>query len=426
MNKRVFITIMIVITFCILVLGGIVCYQKFFKTSNQTSKASAQPQNIEKNSFNSKIIKSVNDIEDNNYLISPYSMEIALNMLREGANGDTKTQIDNLIGTRTINNIKIKDRINVANAVFIKNKYKSNVQKDYYQKLKTKYNAEILYDEFNTPKVLNDWTNKETNGMIPALLKDIPERFVMGIANALAIDVDWSVKFDCQSTARANFTKIDNEVLEVSMMSNTYKGEAKYFETEDAKGVILPYKSYTDNGEETYEDANNLEFIGILPNGNIKEYVNNITSQTINNIDNKAKETSNSYRLVLNLPMFSYDYDFTKFKESLIDLGVEDAFNEEHADLSNMIQIKDTNVFISDAIHKTHIDLNEKGTKAAAVTAVIVTDATAVQDKKPTIINLKFNKPFAYIIRDKKTKEMLFFGVVYEPSKWNGSTCSNE
>ena len=426
MNKRVFITIMIVITFCILVLGGIVCYQIFFKTSNQTSKASVQPQNIEENSFNSKIIKSVNDIEDNNYLISPYSMEIALNMLREGANGDTKTQIDNLIGTRTINNIKIKDRINVANAVFIKNKYKSNVQKDYYQKLKTNYNAEILYDEFNTPKVLNDWTNKETNGMIPALLKDIPERFVMGIANALAIDVDWSVKFDCQGTARANFTKIDNEVLEVSMMSNTYKGEAKYFETEDAKGVILPYKSYTDNGEETYEDANNLEFIGILPNGNIKEYVNNITSQTINNIDNKAKETSNSYRLVLNLPMFSYDYDFTKFKESLIDLGVEDAFNEEHADLSNMIQIKDTNVCVSDAIHKTHIDLNEKGTKAAAVTAVIVTDATAVQDKKPTIINLKFNKPFAYIIRDKKTKEMLFFGVVYEPSKWNGSTCSNE
>lgn len=426
MNKRVFITIMIVITFCILVLGGIVCYQIFFKTSNQTSKASAQPQNIEENSFNFKIIKSVNDIEDNNYLISPYSMEIALNMLREGANGDTKTQIDNLIGTRTINNIKIKDRINVANAVFIKNKYKSNVQKDYYQKLKTNYNAEILYDEFNTPKVLNDWTNKETNGMIPALLKDIPERFVMGIANALAIDVDWSVKFDCQGTARANFTKIDNEVLEVSMMSNTYKGEAKYFETEDAKGVILPYKSYTDNGEETYEDANNLEFIGILPNGNIKEYVNNITSQTINNIDNKAKETSNSYRLVLNLPMFSYDYDFTKFKESLIDLGVEDAFNEEHADLSNMIQIKDTNVCVSDAIHKTHIDLNEKGTKAAAVTAVIVTDATAVQDKKPTIINLKFNKPFAYIIRDKKTNEMLFFGVVYEPSKWNGSTCSNE
>ena len=136
MNKRVFITIMIVITFCILVLGGIVCYQKFFKTSNQTSKASVQPQNIEENSFNSKIIKSVNDIEDNNYLISPYSMEIALNMLREGANGDTKTQIDNLIGTRTINNIKIKDRINVANAVFIKNKgWSVSLQKYYMMNL---------------------------------------------------------------------------------------------------------------------------------------------------------------------------------------------------------------------------------------------------------------------------------------------------
>ena len=70
--------------------------------------------------------------------------------------------------------------------------------------------------------------------------------------------------------------------------------------------------------------------------------------------------------------------------------------------------------------------MNEKGTKAAAVTAFITGETSAMETKEPEIVKVEFNKPFVYIIRDKASKEMLFFGVVYEPLKWSGSTCSNE
>ena len=78
-----------------------------------------------------------------------------------------------------------------------------------------------------------------------------------------------------------------------------------------------------------------------------------------------------------------------------------------------------------EAIHKTHIDLNENGTKAAAVTYFGMFKNTSIEPKEKEIINIEFNKPFIYIIRDPKTNEMLFFGVVYEPNKWIDSTCEN-
>ena len=83
------------------------------------------------------------------------------------------------------------------------------------------------------------------------------------------------------------------------------------------------------------------------------------------------------------------------------------------------------NLYVGEAIHKTHIDLNEKGTKAAAITYFGMFKNTSIIIEKENI-EIEFNRPFIYIIKDSKTNEMLFFGVVYEPNKWNGSTCSNE
>ena len=85
---------------------------------------------------------------------------------------------------------------------------------------------------------------------------------------------------------------------------------------------------------------------------------------------------------------------------------------------------KDTNLYVNTAIHKTKIELNEKGTKAAAVTYFGLDKATAVRPDYE-VRNIVFNKPFVYIIREKNTGEILFFGTVYEPNIWNGSTCEN-
>ena len=377
------------------------------------------------NDFNSKMIREVNKTEESNYLISPYSIEIALNMLRDGANGQTKSQIDNLIKERQINDVTIKNKINVANAAFIKNEYKNYVTKSYYQKLHDSYNANILYDEFETPKVMNDWVNKETDKMIDKIVDNLSKNFVIGIANAVAIDVEWRTPFECTGTYEEEFTKIDNNKYGVSMMHNTYKkyDEVKYFKTDKEKGIILPYKSYDKNGKKTSEGGNNLEFVGILSNSNIKDYVSNINDKVFKRIDNSLKELNENEKINLSLPMFKYDYSISDFIKLLNNLGITTVFDPYNADLSNMIKKDGENFYVSEAIHKTHIDLNEKGTKAAAVTAFIIEKNSAMPQEESKIIEIKFDKPFAYMIRDSKTKEILFFGVVYEPLKWEGSTC---
>lgn len=414
MNKIMVVTITILVIF---VSMGTFMLLKDKPTINVTVTAT--------DDYNSKVIREINKNEDQNYLISPYSIEIALNMLRDGANGKTKEQIDNLIGERQINNVILKDKINVANSAFIKNKYKDSVLTTYYQSLKTKYNADILYDEFETPKVINEWVNKETNGMIKEIIKYLDNDFAMGIANAVAIDVEWKYSFDCGNTREEEFTKINNEKYDVSMMHNTYEhySDIKYFETDKEKGIVLPYKTYDKNGKETFDEDNNLEFVGILPNESIKNYISNISENTFKRIEGNLKKLNENEKVHLSLPMFKYGYEVADFKANLIDLGITDVFDPISADLTNMIKSSDRNFYVSDAIHKTYIDLNEKGTKAAAVTAFIVKDTAIWQEEEPKIIEMKFNKPFAYMIRDNKTKELLFFGVVYEPSKWEGSTC---
>ena len=82
------------------------------------------------------------------------------------------------------------------------------------------------------------------------------------------------------------------------------------------------------------------------------------------------------------------------------------------------------NIYVSDAIHKTYIDLNEKGTKAAAVTYFGMKALGAFIDDK--MIDIEFNRPFMYMIRDNKTSEILFLGSVYEPNKWKGTTCKKD
>ena len=124
-------------------------------------------------------------------------------------------------------------------------------------------------------------------------------------------------------------------------------------------------------------------------------------------------------KVVLALPKFKYDYEIKNLKDNLKNLGVKDVF-EEGADLSKMINVSS---HVSQVVHKTHIEVKEKGTKAAAATAVVVTKDTAAMDDPKVYHEVKFDKPFAYIIRDKESKEMLFFGVIYEPNNWEENNC---
>ena len=368
--------------------------------------------------FNIGIIKAINNVnKESNYLISPYSIEIALNMLRDGADGNTKAEIDKLIGNRVINDVSVKDKVGIANGVFIKETYKNDVKEEYYNILKTKYNSDIIYDEFMTPDKINNWVKEKTYGMIPKILDGISKDYVMGLANALAIDVKWQSEFECNSTNSEEFTKTNNEKINVEMMHKTYKNSVNYFKNDDSEGIVIPYKKENDSNVE-------LEFVGILPNDTIDNYVKTLTKDKLENIDKDSRSAGEKLHIILSLPRFKYDYNVDDFINVLESLGINDAFNPVKANFKKMIEI-DENVYVGEAIHKTHIELNETGTKAAAITYFGMFKNTAVLEKEVEKVNIKFNKPFIYMIREKNTKEILFFGTVYEPNKWEKSTCDN-
>ena len=351
-----------------------------------------------------------------NYLISPYSIEVALNMLRDGASDETKKEIDKVINTRKITDLTIKDRVGVANAIFIKNKYERNVLSSYKDNLKDNYDAQIILDEFNVPDKINNWVNEKTNGMIPKILEEMDPYFVLGLANALAIDVEWQSPFECNNTKEEEFTKNDGTKINVEMM---HKNAYQYIKKDNLEGIILPYQNYDSNIE--------LEFVGLLPE-NIDNYINNQLEQDVKNLNNLIKTpVSNEKKeqvVRLSLPRFTYDSGIDKFKELLQNMGIKKVFSS-NAEFSNMVENIEEGVYVSDAIHKTHIELMEKGTKAAAVTYFGIKANGIYNPKEKEYINITFNKPFIYLIREKNTGEILFFGTVYEPNLWNGSTCNN-
>ncbi len=422
--KKIIIPILILV-----IIGvGVLCFILFRKKDNTPKVPEKDPKVYEDSDFNIRLLKTINSTQQSNYLVSPYSIEIALQMLKQGSNGSTLDDFNNVLPARKIETFQAKDRIGVANALFLKDTYEEYIEKDFVNKLNKNYQAEVILDRFNTPNKINNWVKDHTYKMIPKVLDDIGKDFVLGLANAIAIDVEWTSPFECELTKEETFTKSNNETMNVEMMHKHVEGNAEYFETEQAKGIILPYKSYNKEGEEDYQNGTTLEFVGILPNNDVSTYIESLTREELASIDNNIQRINDELNVKLSIPRFKYDFELEKFKEVLVSMGLSSIFDQEQADFThiitreNMMKMNTPNIYVNKAIHKHHIEFSEKGTKAAAVTYFGMAKATAVM-KEPRIIKLDFNKPFVYMIRESETKEILFFGVVQEPNKWQKSTC---
>ncbi len=411
MKKKIIILLIIII---LILLGFFFLYKKE-KTTKQDNKTEVSLTN----NFDINLLKLVNQKEKDNFLISPYSIKMALSLLKEGANGNSLNEINNTLKEppASINNKNIK----IANALFIRDIYQKYIEKDFISNLQKKYNSDILIDKFKTPDIINNWVNKNTDGMINKVLDNMTDDFVLGLANAIAIDVKWQDEFECVSTTEEKFTNSNNKDIKAQMMHKSYSYEdVKYIKSDTAEGIILPYIK-----------ESNLEFIGILPTKNINDYIENNLESDLSNLDKLATSANSKLQINLSIPRFNFDYSLNTFKDILIKMGIKDVFDSGKADLTkiitkdNLIKSNSGNIYVDDAIHKTYIDFNESGTKAAAVTYFGVKNTALIRDDNETI-DIKFNKPFITIIREKDSNEILFIGVVNNPNIWNGTTCQKQ
>ncbi len=360
--------------------------------------------------FATKFLQMENNKQ--NMVYSPLSIKYALNMLKDGAKGNTKAQIEKVVGNLYMPRYNSIDKtMSFANAIYTRDNYSQYIKDDYKNILMGKYNAEIKYDKFENAKNVNKWIEDKTLGVIKNMIKDEvvkdPNTKVL-LINALAVDMDWESPFENKDTEREPFKLADGNIMyATTLIKETSNENITYYKDDNITSLTMPLKKYEDT---------QLEFTAIMPNENLEEYINNFTMNKFNDIKEELKPASTTqYGIEINIPKFKFEYDL-KLKEDLIKMGITDAFEEDKADLTNMTY-SPLGLYVDDALHKADIEFTEKGVKAAATTVIIAKDeATFITENKP--IEIKFDKPFLYVITDKPNGEVWFLGTVYEPLSW--------
>jgi len=377
-------------------------------TMNSTSHTGGNSNlNAETYDFTFKFLKLTNKKE--NMIYSPLSIKYALNMLKEGANGNTKSQIENLIDQESLTEYNNIDKVlSLANGVYIRDTYAKEVKENYIKTLEEKYNAEINYDSFNSANNINKWIENKTIGIIKNIIQDDTvhnQNLEMILINALAIDMDWKAGFNSERTDGEEFyLENGSKVVATTMNMETSGDSVSYYTDREVTVVAMELKEYNNT---------QIEFVAIMPNGKLSNYIPTFTEEELNRILKKSKLASKTKNGVeISIPRFSFDYDL-KLKDELLKLGITDVFDPNKSDLTNIVN---TGLYVSDVLHKANIEFTEKGIKAAAVTVIYATDGMVPWKPQPLEINI--NKPFLYVIRDKNTGEIWFVGTVYEPNLW--------
>lgn len=343
---------------------------------------------------------------ENNALISPLSVLLALSMTTNGAANETLAQMISVIG----GDIKLdelneylytyagslpnetKSKLNIANSIWFRdNENRLVVEKDFLQNNADYYNADSYKSPFNDQTLadINNWVKIKTDGMIDKILDEIDEDTVMYLINAIVFDAEWKKVYNKNDIYKAEFTAASGDVQNSDFMRSE---EWLYLDDGNAKGFVKPYAN------------DKYSFAALLPNEGITvaEYIESLTGESfLNIIGNASQKAVNA-----SMPKFSYDYK-VNMNEILKEMGMPDAFDSNKADFNKLGRSSRGNIFIGEVIHKTFISVDELGTKAGAVTKVEMKDESYVET-----INIALDRPFIYAIIDNTTNLPIFLGVL--------------
>ena len=345
--------------------------------------------------------------KDENILISPFSVLLALYMTANGADGQTKEQMMQGLGEGLNDYLKVYQeslpqgvnyKLNIANGIWFKDVESLQVQEDFLRTNHDYFNAALYKAPFNdtTCKEINNWVKENTDGMIDGILDEIDPDAVLYLINALSFDAKWSKPYN-EYSVRDNciFTKENGTERKTTLM---YSGEHVYLEDENATGFIKYYKE------------NKYAFVAMLPKEGVTvaNYMEWLTAEKLQETLANAKRTSVNAAI----PKFETEYDIL-LNDVLIQMGMQDAFSAANADFTKMAASDRGNIFINRVLHKTFISVDEIGTKAGAVTAVEMTDESAPME----MYNVYLNRPFVYLLIDCETNQPFFIGTLMDVEK---------
>ncbi len=355
---------------------------------------------------------------DGNRMVSPYSAKMCLALLANGTDGETKAQILKAIGIDDLDKYNADVEallaryatyagvmsLETANSLWLNQTIfdgKGAFLAPYREAMQKYYSAEVReVTSKNSVEEVNAWVNEKTKEKIPTILAEDHRDFATALVNAVYFKAGWETEFSEYLTKEKDFNNIDGTKTKLDFMHNTdYYG---YYETDSIKAVKIDYGKW---GGETFVSDKDYDFSMYIMLGedvNVEEFLNNSSFE--------------STRVALAIPKFEFEYS-VGLTDILKALGITHAFDEVKADLGKMININklNGNLFVSDVLQKTYIGVDEKGTEAAAVTAIIA-NLTSAPINLPDPIEFTADKPFYFAIRDNTSGELLFVGR-YETGK---------
>ena len=368
------------------------------------------------NAFGLDLYQSLRD-RDENLILSPFSISLALAMTYSGAKGETEAQMADVLNfpsqqeTHPAFNaldLALEDtgivldkdqepmQLDIANAVFAEQTF--TFLPDFLDTLSVNYGAGIrLMDFVNNPnpsrKEINQWVSDETKDKINDLLPEdsITTDTKMVLVNAIYFKADWLSPFDANDTYDGTFKLLDGSEVTVPMMGQ--RMSIPYFVGDGYAAAEIPYAGESAAMTLLVPDEGRFEEIeSQLDGAMFDQMLSNLAPADV----------------TLQMPKFEYESAFM-LSDTLANMGMPHAFDSDLADFSGMTDQQA--LYIGNVIHKAFAAVDEEGTEAAAATAVIMEGATAMMPDNMLVID----RPFIYFIRDLESGQILFIGRVLNP-----------
>ncbi len=346
--------------------------------------------------------------------VSPASISVALAMALSGAKAETAAQMKATMHLEAAPEewgalaAALQDRgseLRIANRLFAEKTYK--LEEGFVQRTTTAFHAPIEGLDFKTKAEpsrvhINGWTSDQTKNRIKDLIPagSVTSDTRLALVNAIYFLSDWAEPFDKDWTRDEDFRTRATRIRKVRMMNRT--GHLRSGAAGGAHIVELPYKGET------------LAMTVIVPDkvDGLGEIEQKLSTASITEID-KALTTQNTR---VSLPKFTIDpVTSLSLGDALVGLGMKNAFDRDTADFTGIANPASPaeRLYIAKVFHKAFVKVDEKGTEAAAATAVMMAQAGGPPPAMPFAVNA--DRPFLFLVRDRSTGLVLFIGRVAEP-----------
>ena len=361
------------------------------------------------NAFTFDLLRAVRQhAKGANVFISPLSVSMALNMTLNGAAGATADEMRAALheagySQEDINacthelrealmKVDPKTTISIANSIW--HRKGETLRAPFLEANRTYYGAEVRPLDFaspQSPKQINDWCAKQTNGKIRQIVNQIPADAFLYLINAVYFKGEWAKSFDKEDTQQAKFHKADGSTQDVHMMHQ--QDDFRYGSNDICQLLEMRYG----NGA--------FGMVIMLPRKD------KTTRDVVASLSKLWKQTEqlSTEEVNLYLPRFRAECQYDLAESVLPTMGMKAAFTPE-ADFSG---ISNKPLRISGVIHKTFVDVDENGTAAAAATSVEAElMSMPIREKEPVLFRV--DHPFVFAIRERSTGAILFIGEIRE------------